>query len=114
MQRQHERVDAGELRARRIDLAYARKKTERVATRVAHRLGDRRVGAIANVDRKAPRADVEHARAAEEGRDVLRRDRRRHHHEREVVARQHGLLRQRQREVGVDAALVKLVENDDA
>ena len=56
---------------------------------------------------------AEDARIAEKPRDLVGGDGGRHHHHCQIVARIHGLLRQRERDVRVDAALVKLVEDDN-
>ena len=117
VQRQDERIDIGQLGARSLDLAHAGQKTEDVAFRIAQLLADRgrhrNARFVLNVDRKPARADVEDSRAAEELRDVVRGDGGGHHHHREIVARIHGLLRQRQRHIRMNAPLVKFIEDDD-
>ena len=57
---------------------------------------------------------VDDRAAVEKRRHRGRVERRRHDDDPQVVARAPGLPRQRDREVGVDAALVKLVEDDRA
>ena len=55
---------------------------------------------------------VQHGRVVEIARDRRRIERGRHHQDVQVVARQPGLASERQTEVEVEAALVKLVEHD--
>ena len=60
-------------------------------------------------------ADARHLNdrtVAEVGRDGPGIERRRHHHDTQVVAGEPGLLHQRQPDVGVDAPLVELVQDD--
>ena len=60
---------------------------------------------------RARRSTGQPSRNADTGCDV---ERRRHDDDAQVVARAPGLPRQREREIGVDAALVELVEDDGA
>ena len=113
MQRKNERVDVRQLRACALDLTRPGKEHERVAGRVAYRIGDR-CRAIANLDGESRCLDVEDARVVEVVRHDAGVDRRRHHDHGEVIARLRCLLDQREGEIGVDASLMKLIEYDDA
>ena len=98
------------------DLRRARQEAEHlpVARReqIDRRIGDRLPGVMRDRDRMRPARDVDHRAAVEKRRHRLRLQRRRHHDDAQVVARAPGLTREREREIGVDAALVKLVEHD--
>src|SRR5712672_3646359 len=60
---------------------------------------------------RAPR-DVDDRTSVEKRRHRSRLERRRHDDDPEISPRAPGLARQRDRKIGVDAALVKLVEDD--
>ena len=72
----------------------------------------RDAGRVRDVERKLPAGHVDHRTVAEVTRDARGIDRRGHHDQPEVGARTPGLARERQPDVGVDAALVELVDHD--
>jgi hypothetical protein len=134
-----ERQDLGALRmvlAQRLrglaDLALARKEDEDVAGAAAmrdliHRLGDRLVHVhrlvvlflhfeifrpIANLDRVGPPGHFDHRRAIEERREAFRLDRSGGDHDTELGAHGHEPLHVTQQEIEVEAALVRLVDDE--
>ena len=110
--------------ARSQNLSRARKKDERVplapvpilANRALHGILDRvpRIrGAILDVDRERPPFDLDDRRVTEVLGDGRRIERGRHHDDREVLPSPFtNLTKKGESEVGLEAALVKLVEND--
>ena len=69
-------------------------------------------GRVGGLDRVEPAGHVDDGTAPEESRHGTRVEGRRHHNDAEVVSSPPGLLRQRDRQVGVNASLVKFVEDD--
>ena len=106
------------------DFAPAGQKGQHVALGLAQRLlhagGDAHLDGlarlrrpIAHLHRKQPPAGLDHRRLVEQRRDALGLERGRHHQQAQL--RPQALARfpaQREREVGVEAALVELVEDD--
>jgi hypothetical protein len=101
---------------RPADFRRAGKETQHMAIgradRVGSSLGDRLRRCIRNVDRMDAPGHGDDRAAVEKRGDRLRLDRGRHHDDPEIVARPPRLSRQGDGKVGVDAALVKLVEDD--
>ena len=105
-----------QLRDRAPNLRRAGQEAEHLAVgrgqQVDRRVGHRLPGVIGDLDRMRPAGHVDHRAAVEKRRHRLRLERRRHDDDAQVVARAPRLPRQRDREIGVHAALVKLVEDD--
>ncbi len=119
VERQHARpLERAELRLRPANLGGARQEAEQVAAwtaqDLAHRGGDACPRLVAQLDRVRARAGFDHGAVPQEAGDRPRLERRRHHHEPQVVARPPRLPREGEREVGVEAPLVELVEHDRA
>jgi hypothetical protein len=117
VERQHAGAGYGsKLRLRTPDLGGAGQEAQHVASgtreRRANGLGDRRARLVPHLDRMRPRVDLDHRTVVEEARDGSGLERRRHHDDAKVRPRAPRLPRERQREVGVQAALVELVEHD--
>ena len=107
-----------EIRDRAPNLGRAREKTENDRRTRPRQLddgiGNRLAWSVADVHRVQRSGHVHDRASAEKCRDGGRFERGGHHHDPQVVARAPGLPRQRDREIGVHAALVKLVEDDRA
>ena len=73
---------------------------------------DRFAGPVFDRHRMQRARDVDDRAAAEKRGDRRGVERRRHHQDAQIRSRQPRLLRQRQAEVGVDAALVKLIDDE--
>ncbi len=99
-----------------VDLRRAREKAQHVAgglvERGAYRRCRRRAGLVSHVDGMQRPGHVDYRTTVEECGNARGVDRRRHHQQPQIVARRPRLSRQRDAEVGVDAALVELVEDD--
>ena len=113
VERKNDAVHIAQLAGSHLDLPRSWQKREDVAGRLADGRTQQCVRTIGDADRMRSRVDFEHAGVAEETGDFTGIEGRGHHHDAEVVTRVEGLLRQREREVGVDAALVEFVEHDD-
>jgi len=102
--------------ARRISAPRPWQETQHVTIgrrqRLERRIGHRLAGWIGHLDRMRAAGHVDDRATVEKPRHPLRFERRRHDDDAEVVSGAPGLTRERKREVGVDAALVKLVEDD--
>jgi len=128
LQRRTER--RGERLARLADFPFARQEHQHVAGRgrVAEALpggGDdarhqarvevvvlvRPEGPVSRLDRVAAARDLDHRRAAEESREALRVDGRRGHHHTQVRAPGQQAFQVTQEEIDVEAALVRLVDD---
>ena len=101
-------------RARQERQHRARLRAQRRGDRVGHLPLDRRIGLaadIARLDRKRAAFALDHRRIAEQLRHARAVERRRHHQDAQVLA-QAGLriARQRKAEIGIERALVELVE----
>ena len=107
-----------ECRHRARDLTRAWQETQDRSCgrgqRVHHRLLHRQTGRILNLEGKRAARHGDDRRLTEIRRHARGINRRRHHHESQVIARGPRLLGQRQPEVCVDAALVKLVDDHRA
>ncbi len=105
-----------QVRDRAANFSRARQKAEHLAVgRPKHfggGVGDRLSRRICDLERMPTSRHVDHRTFAEEGRDGARVERCRHDDDAKIVAGEPGLPRQRNREVGVDAALVELVDDD--
>ena len=117
VERQHARPrQRAELGLRAADLRRAREEAEHVAAgpreHGAHGLGERRARRVAHLDRMRARRGLDHRAAAEEARNRSGVERRRHHEQAQLGARAPRLAREGERQVGVEAALVELVEHD--
>ena len=103
---------------RASDLWSARQEAQHVAVGLANEL-DRRVRhalawRIGDLERVKASGHIDDGTAGEERGDGARVERRRHDHDSQVVAREPRLFRQRDRQVGVHAALVEFVEHNRA
>ena len=122
MQRQH--VDAAPINRRpqlgdgSLNLGDAWKEAQHVAGRRGEQfLGSgshRLLRWVRDVERVHAAFDGDDRTSAEELRYGRRVDRRRHDHDAQIISDPPGLTCERQREIGVDASLVKLVEHDGA
>ncbi len=106
----------GDPRGSLVDLGRARQERQHGAAglrqQLGHRILDRHARAVDDLDGKLPPLHRDDGRVAQKRGDARRIDRRRHDHEPEIGARQPGLPRERQTHVGVNAALVELVDDD--
>ena len=100
------------------NLRSARKKTEDVSIgrreEIARAPGNGPSRLVRNVHVVEPPRHVDDRTAVEERSHRICVERRRHHDDAQIVACAPGLARQRQREVGMDAALVEFVDDDGA
>ena len=83
-----------------------------VCEQIDGRLGRGTARRVGDVHGMQAAGDIDHRATAEKPRDGVRVDRRRHDHDAQVGARAPCLLGEGDRHVGVDAALVKLVDDD--
>ena len=105
-----------EIAARARDLASPGEKAEDLSRALAqgclHRRGQRHAWRVANLERMRRTGHVDDRATAQIRRHRRGVERRRHDDETKIAAREPGLLRERDAEIGVHAALVELVEDD--
>ncbi len=109
------RADERSARARSISRAPGRKHRicpARPRQHAARSFGNRLSFAVLDCERVKRARHVHDGRITEKARDRLHVERRRHHDDAQIVPRKPRLTRQRKPEVGVNASLVELVEDD--
>ena len=110
---QRKRLQSAKIARSAFDFSRAGKEDEYIAGRRDH-IVKRLVRRVFDLYWKRRRGHVEHFGVAEVAGDCGGVEGGGHHHDRQIVARGGGLFGQRDRKIGVNAALVKLVEHDDA
>ena len=107
-----------ELATRARYLSGAGKKAQDLSSALAqacmHRLGQPCARRVAHIERVRHAGHVDDRAVVQIRRHPAGVERRRHDHEAEVGAREPGLLRERDAQIGVHAALVELIEDDRA
>ena len=105
-----------EIAARPIDLTRARQKAQDLSRcprqHAARSVGNRLSVAVLDCERMKRARHVHDRCVTEKARDGLHVERRRHHDDAQIVPGEQRLTGQRKPEVGVNASLVELVEDD--